>query len=101
MCGKDCSPASVSHEQAPGQSSDSLQRAADHHHHLLPKPAAPQVTKGATVIRITVSMFARALAVMLQSLGLDPVLYSLHSIRRVGGGGVQKLHTGLGYINWI
>ena len=46
------------------------------------------VTKG-TVIPVTVSMLVRALAVMIQSLELYMVLYSLHSPRR----GVQLPHT--------
>ena len=43
------------------------------------------VTKGTTVIPVNVSMLARALAAMLQSLGLNTVFYSLHSPRRGRG----------------
>ena len=42
------------------------------------------VTKGITVLPITVAILARALAVMVHSLGLDTSLYSLHSPRRGG-----------------
>ena len=45
------------------------------------------VTKETTVITSAISMLARsrALAVMLQSLGLDTTLYSFHSLRRGWG----------------
>ena len=55
------------------------------------------VTKGTAVIPVPVAMLARALAVMLQLLGLDTALYALNSLRRRGRGwGVPPPCTGQG-----
>ena len=45
------------------------------------------VTKGGKQAAVNMDILTRALKVMMDALGVDTTLYSLHSVRRGGGGG--------------